>query len=69
VVIPLQFFNRTRYRARARPRPLMVAGEKARKDEDEQGGLGRDVTLNTHSLYSGDGTPGAQNEGSTYARH
>ena len=29
VIPPLPFFNRTRYRARARPRSLKVAGEKA----------------------------------------
>jgi hypothetical protein len=31
----LQFFNPTRYRARARPRALKVAGKKGRKDERE----------------------------------
>jgi hypothetical protein len=31
-IASLQFFNRARYRARARPRSLKVAGEDRRKD-------------------------------------
>jgi hypothetical protein len=34
-ISPSRFFNRARYRARARPRSLRVAGEKEAEDEHE----------------------------------